>query len=88
MVPSGCFLCGQDDGGRHGDAEFFGERVVEKLVVGRPPEGIVDDERAVEGGVFQEGAIERNVVGDAVDDDGVARSGLSRCTAPVWTNSA
>ena len=67
------FLVGQDNGGRDGDAEFGGEGVVEKFVVGRPPEGIVDDDGAVERGVFEVGAIERDVVGDAIDDDGVGR---------------
>ena len=67
------FLVGQDNGWRNRNAEFSGESVVEKLVVGRPPEGIVNDDGAVEGGVFEVGAVERDVVGDAVDDDGVWR---------------
>ena len=73
----GMFLVRQDDGWRNGYAEFVGERVVEELVVGRPPEGIVDDDRAVERGVLEIGAVEGDVVGDAVDDDGVWR-GLCR----------
>jgi hypothetical protein len=59
-----------------------GQRVVEELVVGRPPEGVVDDDGSVEGGVLEKGAVEGDVVGDAVDDDRVAR-GLSSATAPV-----
>ena len=69
----GVSLVGQDHGGRNGDAELFGQGVVEELVVGRPPEGVVDDDGAVERGVLEEGAVEGDVVGDAVDDDGVAR---------------
>ena len=64
---------GQDHRGRHGDAQLFGQRVVEELVVGRPPEGVVDDDGAVERGVLEKGAVEGDVVRDAVDDDGVAR---------------
>ena len=73
VVPSGCFLCGRMTVGGHGHAQFGGQGVVEKLVVGRPPEGIVDDDGSVERGVLEIGAIEGDVVGDAVDDDGVAR---------------
>ena len=69
----GMLLVGQDHGGRHGHAELGGERVVEELVVGRPPERIVDDDGAVERGVLEKGAVEGNVVRDAVDDDGVGR---------------
>ena len=69
----GVFLVRQDDGGRDGNAELCGEGVVEELVVGGPPEWIVDDDGAVERGVLEVGAVERDVVGDAVDDDGVWR---------------
>ena len=62
---------GQDDGGGDGDTELFGEGVVEELVVGGPPEGVVDDDGAVEGGVLEECAIKGDVMGDAVHDDGV-----------------
>src|SRR5205085_1763982 len=53
----------------HGDAELFGERVVEEFVVGRPPERVVDDDGAFERGALEEGAVERNFVRDAVDDE-------------------
>jgi len=53
--------------------EFFRRRVVEKLVVGRPPEGVVNKDSAVQRGVLQKGTVERNVVRNAVDDDGIAR---------------
>ena len=46
------FLVRQEDGLGDGDAEFGGEGVVEELVVGGPPEGIVDDLRAGEDGVL------------------------------------
>src|ERR1035441_7774698 len=67
-------LVGQDDRGGHGHAQLFSQRVVKEFVVGRPPEGIVDDDGSIESGVLQIGAVERNVVRDAVDNDGVARS--------------
>ena len=38
----GMLLMRQDHGGRHGHAKAAGQRVVEKFVVGRTPEGIVD----------------------------------------------
>ncbi len=70
----GIFLVGQDDRGRNSHTHFLRQRVVEKLVVRRPPEGIVDDDRSIERGVFEKGAVEGDVVGDAVDDDGILRS--------------
>ncbi len=63
----------QQHGGRHRDADFRRERVVEEFVVGAPPERIVDHRGSGEHGVLQIGAIERDVVRDAVDDDAVAR---------------
>jgi len=69
----GMFLVRQDDGGRNGNAKLCGEGVVEEFVVGGPPEWIVDDDSSVECGVLEVGAIERDVVGDAVDDDRVWR---------------
>jgi hypothetical protein len=48
----------QQDGGRHGHAEFRRQRVVEKLVVGAPPERVVDDLGAAERGVLEVRAIE------------------------------
>ena len=65
-------LVRQQHGGRNGDAEFGGQRIVEELVVGAPPEGIVDDLGSREHGVLEIRAIEGNIVRDAVDDDGVA----------------
>src|SRR5436305_9855342 len=47
---------------RAGDAKGRGERGVEELVVGRPHEGIADDDRSLEHGVLQEGAVIRNLV--------------------------
>jgi len=49
------------------------QRVVEKLVVGRPPEGIVDDHRAIQRRMFHESTIKRDIVRDAVHDHRVAR---------------
>jgi hypothetical protein len=61
-----------DDSAREGDADLGGKGVIEKLVIGTPPEGIVDDLSAGEDGVLEEGAVKGNVVADAVDDDAVA----------------
>ncbi len=58
-------------GDRH--AQLVAQREVEELVVGAPPERVVDDVGARERGVLQVAAIERNVVGDAIDDDVVGR---------------
>ncbi len=52
-----------------GNAEALGEGVIEEFVVGGPPERIVDDGGTVEDGVLEEGAIEGDLMGDAVDDD-------------------
>ena len=47
--------------------------VVEELVVGRPPERVVDDDRAVERRrFFRIGAVEGDVLADAVEDQVVA----------------
>jgi len=67
----GVLLVRKDDGGRNSNAQLGSERVVEELVISRPPEGIVDDDGTVKGSVLQKGAIEGDVVRDAVDDDGV-----------------
>ena len=69
----GMLLVRQDHGFGHGHAQLLRERVVEELVVGRPPEGIVDDDGSIERGMFQIGAIERDVVRDAVHDHRVGR---------------
>ena len=79
----GVFFVGQDHGGRDSDSELIGEGVVEEFVVGRPPEGIVDDESAIQSRVFEKGAIEGNVVGDAIDDGGIARCLTQRQSTSV-----
>ena len=50
---------------------FAAYRVIEKFVVGGPPEGIVDYVGALQDGVFQIAAIVFHFVGDAVDDHAV-----------------
>src|SRR5580692_6224770 len=60
----------------NGHTQLLAERVVEKLVVGAPPEGIVDNVSAAERRILQVAAIERDVVRDAINDD-VVRRGLS-----------
>jgi hypothetical protein len=61
-------------GWRDGDAELVGQGVVKEFVVGRPPEGVVDDHCSVQHCVLEESAVEGDVMGDAVDDDRVRRS--------------
>ena len=61
---------------RNGHAQLLRQRIVEKLVVGAPPEGIVDNVSSAERRILQVAAIERDVVRDAIDDD-VVRRGLS-----------
>jgi hypothetical protein len=47
------------------------ERVAEELVVGAPPERIVDHVRAAEGGCLQVEAVVRHLLADAVDEHAV-----------------
>ena len=61
----------QQDGFGNGDAQLRGYGVVEKFVVGGPPEGIVDYVGALQRGVFQIAAVIFHFVGNAVDDDAV-----------------
>ncbi len=61
----------QKRGAGDGDAELGGKGVVEEFVIGRPPEGVVDDLGAGQCGVLQVGAVEGHVVRDTVDDDGI-----------------
>ena len=56
-----------------GDSQLRRDRIVEILVVGRPPEGIVDDVGAFENGVLQKAAVILDFVRDAVDDHAVPR---------------
>ena len=72
----GMIFRGQDDGFGDGDAELGREAIVEKFLVGGPPKWVVDDRGAVERGVLEEGPVERHVLRDAVEDNGVA-SGLA-----------
>ena len=58
---------------RDGDAELGHHRVVEELVVGRPPERVVDDVGALQHGVLHRAAVVLDLVRDAVDDDAIAR---------------
>ena len=77
----GKLLMREKHGGRHGHAEIAGQRIVEKLVVGRSPEGIVDDRRAVKRRVLEIRAIKRDIVGDAIEDDRVVRRLIERDSA-------
>ena len=54
------------------DAKFCRDSIVEELVVGRPPEGIVDDISSFEHGMLQKAAIIFDLVGDAVHDHTIA----------------
>ena len=66
-------LVGQQDGLGNCHAELLAQREVEELVVGAPPEWVVDDDCAGKRGVLEISAVERYVVRDAVNDDVVGR---------------
>lgn len=68
----GMLFVGQEHCGRYRDPQFRGQCVVEKLVVGAPPEGIVDDFGSGEYSVLEEGPVEGDIVRDAIDDEVVA----------------
>src|SRR4029077_2889074 len=68
---AGIDLLREEHGFGDGDAQLCGDGIVEKLVVGGPPEGIVDDIGALQDRVLEVAAIIFDFVGDAVDDDGV-----------------
>ena len=55
------------------DPEFCRDGIIEIFVVGRPPEGIVDDVAALQHGVLEVAAVIFHFVGNAVDDDAVFR---------------
>ena len=55
------------------EAQFRGDRIVEKLVVRGPPERIVDHISSLQHRMLQVGAVIIHFVGDAVDDDAVLR---------------
>ena len=59
---------GEYNGLGYRNTDFGGQAVVEKLFVGTPPKGVVDNSRAAERCVFQESAIERNILRNAIND--------------------
>src|ERR1019366_7205622 len=67
------FLVRQQDSLRDRNAQLGSECEVEELVVGAPPERVIDNDRAGEGCVLEITAIEGNVVRNAVHDDVVGR---------------
>ena len=65
-------LLGQQNRFRDSDAELRGDGIIEELVVGSPPKGIVDDVSSLKNSVFEVAAIIFDLVRDAVNDDAVA----------------
>ncbi len=63
----------QQHGLGDGYSELGTEGEVEELIIGAPPEGVVDDDRSGKRRVLEVAAIEGDVVGDAIDDDVVGR---------------
>src|SRR5258708_39808174 len=63
----------QQDRPGNWDRELAGERVVEELVISRPPERIVDDDRPFQRHALERGAIEGYFVRDAIDYQIVCR---------------
>ena len=55
----------------HGHADAGSEAVVEELFICAPPERIVNDSSACQGGIFKIGAVKRNILRDAVNDHGI-----------------
>src|SRR5438105_4735103 len=62
----------QEDSARNSDSDFCRQRVIKKFLVRAPPKRVVDDRGAGEGGVLQKRAIERYILGNAIDDYVVA----------------
>src|SRR5262245_18923957 len=69
-------LVRQENRPRHRHARRLRDDVVEELVVGAPPEGVVDHLRPGDGRRLQPGAVERHLVADAIEDDVVARDAI------------
>src|SRR5215469_2427023 len=61
-------LVRQDDGGGNRDPQLRRQGIVEKLIVGAPPECIIDDNCSGEDRIFQVGSIKRDVMRNAIDD--------------------
>jgi len=57
----------QQDGFGNRQADFGRQAVVEEFFVCAPPEGIVHDCGAVDGGIFKVGAVKGHVLADAVE---------------------
>jgi len=64
-------LVGEHYGPRAREAQRARQGGTEELVVGRPHERIVDDGDALKSGVLEVGPIERDLVGDPIDDDSI-----------------
>ncbi len=69
--PRDVLLVRQHDGLGARDPEPGRERRAEELVVSAPHERVVDDRHPLEHGVLQVRPVERDLVRDTVDDDGV-----------------
>ena len=60
--PRRMLLVRKDHGRRNSDPKLFSQRVVKELVVRAPPEGVIDDDGAVECGILQVRTIKRDVM--------------------------
>src|ERR1017187_1272285 len=69
----GMLLVRQQDSLRDRNAQLGSQREVEELVVGAPPEWLLDNEGRGEGRILEVAGIEGNVVRNAVHDDVVGR---------------
>src|SRR5215217_2596887 len=73
---------------RNGYAYLNCKGIVKKFFVGAPPEWIVDNGRAADGGVFKKCAIKRYVLGNTVDNNGiVTRIALHHLINPHWLSA-
>src|SRR5438270_1437950 len=66
-------LLRQQHGFGNRDSQPRRDRIIEILVVGRPPKRIVDNVRALQNGVLQESTVILDFMRDAVDDHAVLR---------------
>src|SRR5580698_7630246 len=62
------FVMWQENGRWNRHAQLGSQRIIEELVVGGPPERIVNHDRAVQYRILQVRPVERNILRNPVDD--------------------
>ena len=69
-------LMRQQNRSRNCDADRLGHQIVEELVVGRPPYGVIDDAHAGRHRAFQIGSVEGDLVADPVENHVVVKDSV------------